>query len=169
MRTLSVRLAVVLVFALLVSLACLPTLAQEKAPAAKELSLDSYLALARADLRTEKRALVTANMDLTAKESEAFWPVYDRYEREVMKLGDQKLALLKDFAAQYDTLTDLQAKELSTKTFEIQKARIALKDKFFKEFEKAVGGKKTARFFQVDARLELIVDVQITAEIPLIR
>lgn len=168
-RTPTFRFTVALAAALLVALLCVPALAQEKAPAKNEISLDSYMALARADLRTEKRTIVTATMDLTAKESEAFWPVYDKYERDVMKLGDEKLALVKDFAAKYETLTDVQAKELSLKFFDLQKARIALKEKYYKEFEKVIGGKKTARFFQVDNRLDLLMDIQIAEEIPLIK
>ncbi len=133
----------------------------------KSIDLDSYMGLVRADLRTQKRAIVTASMNLTEKEAKGFWPIYDNYERDLMKLGDEKLALIKSFAEKFDTLDDAKAKELSMKTFELQKKRVALKEKFFAEFEKAIGAKKAARFFQVDNRLDLIVDIQISKEIPL--
>lgn len=168
-RSYVTRILTVIVAAL--SLAGLSAVAQEPASApaeqVKSIDLDSYLGLVRADLRTQKRGIVTASMDLTEKEAQGFWPVYDNYERDVMKLGDKKLALIKSFADKYETLDDAQAKDLSMKSFELQKKRAALKEKYFAEFAKVIPARKAARFFQVDNRIDLLVDIQISKEIPL--
>ena len=167
-RSVQIRIYTAVLVALVLSVLCLPAAAQPKtAPA--EISLDSYMALVRSDLRTEKRTIVTATMEFTAAESTAFWPIYDKYERDQMKQGDEELALIKSFAEKNPTLTDAQAKDLSMQVFALQKSRVALKEKYFKVFEKAIGAKKTARFFQVDNRLNLLMAIQIASEIPLVK
>jgi hypothetical protein len=71
---------------------------------------DQDIQLLRQDLRSEKKQLVAANLILTDAEATKFWPVYDQYAAEMTKVGDQKYALIKDYAQNYGSLTDAQAK-----------------------------------------------------------
>jgi hypothetical protein len=51
---------------------------------------DQDLQLLRKDLRSMKKQLVAANMQLTDAEAEKFWPVYDQYSAEETKVYDSR-------------------------------------------------------------------------------
>ena len=63
----------------------------------------------RADVQSSRKAITAENMNLTADEATKFWPIYDQYAADVAKIGDARVALIKDYAANYDTMTDDQA------------------------------------------------------------
>ena len=74
---------------------------------------EAYLEMLRADMRTQKVAAITEVLDLTDAEGEVFWPIYREYELEISKLGDKRVALIKDFAMHYDTLSNEKAAEIT--------------------------------------------------------
>ena len=59
---------------------------------------DANLQLMRQDVRSERKKVVAANLPLTETEATKFWPVYDRYIAETVKVNDVRLALLKEYA-----------------------------------------------------------------------
>jgi hypothetical protein len=131
-------------------------------------NLDSYIQVLRSDLRTQKSEIITENMNFSEKESTAFWPIYRKYEAELMKLNGEKIELIKDYAKSFSSMTDAKAKELTEKALGLEGKRTGLKKKFFKEFSKVLSPKTVLKFFQVDNRIELIVNVQIAAELPMV-
>src|SRR5260370_16549342 len=70
---------------------------------------DDDVALFRKDVRSLRKQIIAANLDLTDTEAQQFWPIYDRYTAEMRKLFDRKFEVLKEYAANYDTITDEQA------------------------------------------------------------
>jgi len=130
---------------------------------------DKDVQLLRQDVRSQKKQIVAANMQLTDAEAEKFWPVYDQYTAEVTKLGDTRVALIKQYAQNYDTLTDAQANDLMQKWGGLEESVAQLRLKYIPNFEKVVSAKKTALFFQLDRRLSLIIDLQLASSIPLVQ
>ncbi len=131
-------------------------------------SQESYLELFRTDWKAEKVAIVTENMGLTDAQSQAFWPVYRKYDAELTTLNDQAIAIFKDYAENYEKMTDAKADALTKQLFSFLKKRVELQEKYYKEFAKALDPTLAARFMQVDRKINAIVDLQISAEIPLI-
>src|SRR6201982_2975118 len=70
---------------------------------------DQDIKLLRQDLRSQKKQLIAANLTLTDAEATKFWPVYDQFSAEMTTLGDQKLALIKEYAKGFGSLTDTPA------------------------------------------------------------
>jgi hypothetical protein len=145
-----------------------PQASVNPAAAKQDVNLDSYIQVLRSNLRTEKVAIVTEAMRFSDAESAVFWPIYRTYELELSKLNDQKVALLKDYAQHLDKMPAAKAKELAEKTFALEQQRTDLKRKFFKEFEKVMPANRVAKFFQVDNRLDLLMNVQIASQVPII-
>ena len=85
------------------------------------------------------------------------------------KLNDIKLALIEQYAASYQTMTDATARELAKKSFDLEEKKTDLKRKYFKKFVKVMPAKKAARFFQIDNQLNMAVDLQVAASLPLIK
>jgi hypothetical protein len=130
--------------------------------------LNSYIALLRSDLRTKKTGIVSESLLLTEKESAAFWPVYKRYEGDLSKLYDARLQLIKDYADTYDKMTDAKAKEFGHRAFALEERRVRLRRDYFKHLEKVLPGRTLARFFMLERRIDLLVDLKIASEIPII-
>jgi hypothetical protein len=66
-----------------------------------QVSIDQSVALLRQDLRSDKKQTIAATLQLTGTEATKFWPVYDQYSAELSKLGDQKYALIKEYANRF--------------------------------------------------------------------
>jgi murein DD-endopeptidase MepM/ murein hydrolase activator NlpD len=129
---------------------------------------DQYISLLRKDLRSSKKQIIAANITLTDAEAIAFWPVYDRYAAENERINNDRIAVLKEYAANIANLTDGQALALNNKSLAIDKSFTSLRQRFIPEFVKVLRGKNLARFFQIDKRIGLLIDLQIAAGIPIV-
>jgi hypothetical protein len=107
-------------------------------------------------------------MNLTADEATKFWPVYDQYTAEAGKIGDSRVALIKEYAQSYATITDAQANDFMKRAAAIDQQFTALRSKYVPQFENAISAKKTALWFQLDRRLDLLINLQLAANIPLV-
>lgn len=115
----------------------------------------------------DKRAFYANNMTLSESESIAFWPIYDEYEGKAKKLDDRFMAMLNDYAAKYETLTDAEAAAILKEKLALEKDRIALKQVYTKKIAKALPAKKALRYAQVETRVELITRSTVYGLIPL--
>ena len=135
----------------------------------KEAAVEQEIKLLRQDLRMEKKKIVAATMELTEAEALKFWPVYDAYTLETIKLNDTLQALVKEYAQNYETLTDEKAASLTKRTLDLDDAATKLRFKYVPLFKKVVSAKKTARFMQIDRRLGLLVNIQVASGLPLVQ
>jgi Spy/CpxP family protein refolding chaperone len=136
-------------------------------PSTKPLT-DQDIAMLRQDVSTAKMDVITHTMQFTDKEAAAFWPVYEGYAAAQKQVGDQKIALIKDYAQNYDTIDDAKATSMSQKMFSIDAETVALRQKWFPKFVAVLGAKRAAKFMQVDNRLTMIMNLQIASVVPLI-
>ena len=135
----------------------------------KESTVDLEIKLMRQDLRSQKKLIVAANMQLTEAEALKFWPVYDEYTAETIRNNDTRVALIKEYTGDYDTLTDAQAQSLLKRWLQADDAEVQLRLKYIPIFSKVLPAKKTARFIQIDRRLGMMIDVQVMSVIPLVQ
>jgi|HubBroStandDraft_6_1064221.scaffolds.fasta_scaffold168861_3 hypothetical protein len=152
-------------FAILVATLALPAMA---AFAQDNSTLDSDIQVLRSDLRAQKTQIISDNLKLSDPESKAFWPVYRDYETELSKLNDEKVSIIKDYAASYDNMTDAQVQSLADRSFKLENKRNDLKQKYFKKISKAVSPKTAARFIQLENRLDLLMNLQIADSVPMV-
>ena len=129
---------------------------------------DANIQLMRQDVRSERKKVVAANMPLTETEATKFWPVYDRYIAETIKVNDVRFALLKEHAKNYQTITDDQAESLIKRWLALDQDSTQLRLKFIPEFEKVISPKKTAMFFQIDHRVAMMIELQLASQVPLV-
>jgi Spy/CpxP family protein refolding chaperone len=130
---------------------------------------DSDIQLLRSDVQADKNDIIAHTMKFTDAESTAFWPVYRDYAHDQQVIGDQRVQLIKDYAASYDSMDDPKARDLVQRMINIEDQTVNLREDYWPKFMKALGAKRAAKFYQVDNRLSLIVTLQLTSAIPLIR
>ena len=144
-----------------------PLAAQAAEPTRQSIS-EQQIQLLRKDIRDSRRQIVAANLPLTTDESAKFWPVYDQYIGEMIKINDGRYALMKEYVTNYNTMTEDQATTYITRLHDSDKAMIDLRTRYTPNFEKVLSKKKTAMFLQLDRRLQMLVEVQLSSQIPLI-
>ena len=144
--------------------------AQEATPkVSSDQVADDSIQLMRQDIRSDRKKIIAANLPLTEAEAVKFWPVYDRYVVDNSKIYDTRYALLKDYAKNYNTLTDEQARTLINGWITTEEKMAQLRLKWVPEFEKVISPKKTAMFYQIDRRLGYMVELQLSSQIPLVK
>ena len=136
---------------------------------AKTLNLTAYAELLRSDVRAQKVAIITEVMHFTETEDAAFWPIYREYDLEMAKLGDERVALIAEYASNYSNLTDAIAEKLASKALDLEARRQALKSKYFDRFKTALPPRTALRFLQVEHQLLLLIDLQISAALPIVK
>src|SRR5438874_10832667 len=109
---------------------------QAWAQADKSEDIDSQIEGLRADVRADKTKIIGEAMRFTPKESEAFWPIYKRYEAASSDLNDERVNLIKEYAEKFSTLTDSDAKSMSKKAFDLESRQADLKREYFDDFNK---------------------------------
>jgi hydrogenase maturation factor HypE len=122
----------------------------------------------RTDVRAEKVAVITEVMAFTDAEAEVFWPIYREYELELAKLFDKRLANIKNYADNFEAIDDAKADELITTAFKISEKRTKLQKSYYTKVKKAIGAKRAAKFAQLDHQIDLLIEIQIAANLPLI-
>ena len=141
--------------------------AQTADVSAKPLT-DSDIQLLRSDIQAGKNQIITDTMQFTDAESTAFWPIYRDYARDQQVIGDERLQLIKDYAQNYDSMDDNKAKDMVQRMINIEDKTLNLREDYWPKFMKAVGAKRAAKFYQVDNRLTLFLNLQLSAGIPII-
>jgi hypothetical protein len=128
---------------------------------------DSYIEVLKSEIKTDKKAIITETMQFTEQQSAAFWPVYNEFEHELDKLSSKRIANIKDFAANYDSLTDKKADELIKTSFSFQNDRLSLNEKYYKKFADVLTPIVAAKYMQLENQIQLILDLSIAANLPL--
>jgi Spy/CpxP family protein refolding chaperone len=123
--------------------------------------------LLRGDVSSMKKELIAAHLTLTDGESTRVWAVYEQYAEEMSKVNGAKTAILREYSQEYDTLTDDQADDLVRRWLDTDVEQAKLRQQFAKIFRKVLPGRKAATFLQLERRISMMMDVQITSGLPL--
>ncbi|HSE43022.1 MAG TPA: hypothetical protein VLH08_19840 [Acidobacteriota bacterium] len=128
---------------------------------------DAVQQLQRANLRTQKREIIKKSLSLNSEQSRKFWPIYDKYEAELMKINDNRLALIADYVNQKDGLSSEKATELINNIMQIQAKRHELKRIYVKEIGTVLTAKQALRLLLLENQIDLQIEAQIASQIPL--
>ena len=119
-------------------------------------------------LATERKQVFERNMNLNEEQSEIFWGVYHRYEKEKEQLEKTRLRLLGTYIEKYATLTNDDVMKIVKQSGENQRADLALRQKYFHIYSKKLDPMAAARFLQLDDILGMVTRLAILGNLPLI-
>jgi hypothetical protein len=160
---------IALLFALILAASSILPAQQAAKSDDQESNIQSYIDLIRADVKAEKVQILSAMMQFTPEEASTFWPIYNSYDADLTRLGDQKLALIKEYAATFDAMPDEKADELVQKSFALVSERNTLLKNCYENVKGKMGAKTAARFLQVEYQLVTIIDLQIASRLPAVQ
>ena len=137
---------------------------------ARAQAVDPWTAIQQlqVDLKADRQAVVAANLPLNESEARAFWPVYKDYRGEVEKIGERAASLIVAYATNFETMTDAKADAFFKDSLGIDRDRLAVREKYVPRVRAVLSGQKAARFFQIENKLDAIVNISLTSEIPLV-
>lgn len=135
--------------------------------AAKTFSQDE-IAVVQKEWGQNKKELVSVAMDLSAKDSVQFWPLYANYEKERQKLGRDRLVILTDYADHFESLTSAKVDELMTKLFKNELVLTNLQQRYYISVKNKLGAMKAAKFIQVESYINTSIRSAIQEELPFI-
>jgi len=132
----------------------------------EEPAIDSTIAVVRANMQADRTTLITTVMNFTDKDGAAFWPIYQQYEYERSRLDDRRAAVIKQYAQKYPTVTDAEAKAMADQMLDCESRLAGLKKKYYKKFNKVLPALTVTKFFQLERRIDLMMDMQVEAALP---
>jgi len=129
---------------------------------------DEDIQMMRKDIRSQRKQIIAANMKLTDSEAEKFWPVYEQYVSDLVNINGTKYALIKQYVETHGVLTDTEAEAAVDQWVGVDQSVADLRKKYIPIFRKVLSPKNTALFYQLDRRVQLMIDLQLASSLPMI-
>jgi len=129
-------------------------------------TIDSAIAVVRANMKAGRTTLITTGMNFNDRDGAAFWPIYQQYEYERSRVDDRRAAVIKQYTQKYPNLTDAEAKAMADQMLDCDSRLAQLKKKYYKKFNKVLPALTVSRFFQLERRVDLMMDLQVEASLP---
>jgi hypothetical protein len=130
---------------------------------------DQDLELLRKDIRSQRKQLIATNLTLTDQEATKFWPIYDQYVSELITINDRKFGLIQEYADNYGKLTNEQSLSFVRRWLDADIEIAQLRQKYVPIVSKVLDGKKSATFFQLDRRIAMMIELQLSSRMPLVQ
>ena len=145
-----------------------PRIVTKTAPGDVEGITDEDIQMLRKDIRSQRKQLIAANMTLSDAEAEKFWPVYEQYVSDLVKINGTKYALIKQYVQTHGALSDTEAESAVDQWINVDQSVAELRKKYIPQFRKVLSPKNTALFYQLDRRVQLMIDLQLASSIPMV-
>jgi hypothetical protein len=122
-------------------------------------------------IKSDKKLVVAANMQLTEDEAKGFWPVYEAYQKDLQGINKRLLGTIKSYADVYNKgpVSDEAAKKLINEAIAIEDAEVKLKRSYVPKLEKVIPGMKVARYIQIENKIRAVAKYELAAQIPLVQ
>ena len=129
----------------------------------------SDIEVLRQELRTDRQAVVARNMKMTEAQATAFWPVYREYQAELTKIGDRAIKLLENYGKQYTAMKDADAEAMLKDFLDVREAKVKLQKDYVSKFKKVLPAALVGRYYQIENKIDAIVNLEMAAGIPLVK
>jgi len=123
----------------------------------------------REEAKADKKALTAENLKLTDTEGKAFWPIYESYQKDIAKVNERLVNLIKDYAKEYRerSLSDKKAKQLISDYIVIEEDLLKLKKSYLEKLSAVIPDKKVMTYFQMENKIQAIIRFDCAINIPL--
>lgn len=132
------------------------------------LHAQDLIDMVKRDINAERRTIIAEAMTIPTEKEAEFWAIYNEMEQKLGLLTDKRIANINKFADNYENVTDDIANDLANTYFSIQTERVKIYKTYYKKVAKLISKKEASRFIQLLGQIQLILDMQVAAEVPLI-
>jgi hypothetical protein len=148
----------------------MPALAQEPAAATGSdgEKVKATMVKFQDDLQALEADAVAKNVTLNAEEAAAFWPQFKAYQAEQRKIADGQIAAVKNFADNFKTLTDAEARAYVDALLDRDQQVHDLRKKYLALYTTAIGARKAATVAHLGRKLGFATQARLAEVIPLV-
>lgn len=161
MQRITSKTILVLIFSGFLGLGAFLALAQEK-PA-------DTMQIVREKVGADKKLFIATNMGLTESEAKGFWPVYESYQAELEQVETRTGRLIEEYARTYRAMSDQVARKLLNEFLTIEADRLKLRETYVPRFRKALPDTKVVRYYQLENKIQAVVNYDLARVIPLVK
>ena len=137
--------------------------------AAQAQNTEDVIETLRSDIRTEKQSILTEALGLSEAQSTVFWPLYREYETKLATIWDKRLAVIRDYGTNLETMTEDKAKVLGEQALDLEKQALDLKKSTYGTFAKKLSPSIAGRWLQTESAMQRLIELQAGAALPLIQ
>jgi Spy/CpxP family protein refolding chaperone len=119
-------------------------------------------------IRANRKALIEASLMLTDEQAGKFWPIYDRYQKEMAAVNDRIAALVEDYSAHFKDLSNDKALQLTGDYLAAEADRLQVRRTYLAEFAKVLPGRTVARFYQIENKMDAVLRYDLASTIPVV-
>ncbi len=101
-------------------------------------------------IRTFKIGFLTERLNLSEKEAQDFWPIYNEFDKKMETLRKKEFTVLRSSDKKTGNLTDAQAEKVLTTVLEVEQERALYKIKFAEQLKKILPVTKVLAFFKAE-------------------
>jgi len=142
---------------------------QDVAKATATQATETNLEILRDTIRANKKALVAASLDLTDEQAKEFWPIFDRYQKDLTAINDRYVRIIEDYEANFVNLSDEKAMQLLNDYLTAETDRVTLRREYLPQFAQTVPGRDVARFYQIENKMDAVIRHDLARTIPVVK
>ena len=128
---------------------------------------EDYYNLMRSRLDDKVKTTVENTMNLSPEEEKVFWPLYEDYTDELYDIYNKRMKVIQEFTNYFDKMTDKRADKIWTDFLRFQKELLDIQKEYYDKFKEILPAAKAVRYFQIENKIEMIVNAKIADIIPL--
>jgi hypothetical protein len=97
-----------------------------------------------------KVAFLTNKLELTSKEAQAFWPLYNEFNQKMDKLRKSKKSEFDELKSKGENLSDKEIDMFMNEVFSTRQKELDLQKEYFDKYTKVLPMKKVALLYQAE-------------------
>jgi pyruvate/2-oxoglutarate dehydrogenase complex dihydrolipoamide acyltransferase (E2) component len=113
----------------------------------------------------QRKSMLTANIAFGKDEADGFWPLYRDYRRDMTKWQDRRSKALNEYAEIFRTMTGDQADAILEDVLQADEGIGKVKRDYLKKFRKFLPDTKVARFYLIDAKIDLAGEAMLMTKV----
>ena len=117
----------------------------------------------------EKKALVADFMSVDPSKADAFWKLYDEYEVQRKANGQKRIALLNEYAANYDSMSGEAADKWMAQVIKGTSDNEKLIVSYYKKIKKVTDPVTALKFYHVETYIASSIRSTIASELPFVK
>ena len=121
----------------------------------------------REQIAESREEVVKANLILTSKQKEDFWPLYNKYHEKRDKLVDERIKILTEYRDDRIGMTNDKAKEMLKDATKLEQDFADLQEKYRSKFVKVLLPRGAMRYYQIEHKIDALIAYDIAMNVPL--
>jgi hypothetical protein len=117
-------------------------------------------------LGVQKKEAISQLVSIPAKDSVAFWKLYDAYQKDNKDMAMKRIRLYEQTASAYSNMTPTAADSLARQYFTNRMSQEKSLEEYYKKIKSATNAMVAFQFYQAEVYLQTLIRASIMQQIP---